>query len=115
MNKNLSDALYQTVINNWFETFRNATSPKQWYLQIDYVGRFCRSLVSTLDVLMAGQTGDSYDWDIDAETVSLINLKNHDTPSQILLVADMLYPLWINWVLYIYLVVTLKVYSLISV
>ncbi len=31
----------------WFQIFRNATSPKQWYLQIDMLD-VCRSLESTL-------------------------------------------------------------------
>ncbi len=44
-----SDALYQTVINTVIsvQNFSNATSPKQWYLQIS-MQDVCRSLESTL-------------------------------------------------------------------
>ncbi len=46
MNKNL----WCTVSGGnqyWFQIFRNATSPKQWHLQIDMLD-VCRSLESTL-------------------------------------------------------------------
>ena len=48
-----SDALYHGN-RYWFHIFRNATSPEQWFLQIDMVG-VCRSLELTLVVCVKFQ------------------------------------------------------------
>ncbi len=81
MNKNLS-CTASGIIQYWFQIFRNATSPKQWYLQIDRFGRLQIHGIDSNKVLTwksfwtRSHSSTQFLWDI--ESCSKIKAYNDD-------------------------------------